>query len=157
MTQSKRASDAGDLDRWVTWLDDAFCIPGTNIRIGLDAIVGFLAPGAGDVLTGLASVAVLIAAVRRGVPRVILLRMIVNIAIDVAIGWVPIVGDVADVMWRSNRKNLDLLERHEDPDRPATAGDWAVVLGAIAAILTAVAIPLAITGGLIAWLWKAGG
>jgi hypothetical protein len=76
------------------------------------------------------------------VPRVVQLRMLLNIGIDVVIGIVPFIGDVADVFWKSNTKNLALLERHAAAPRPATAADWAFVVAVIAAIIVIAAVPL---------------
>ena len=77
-------------------LDEAFRIPGTQFRFGLDGIVG-LVPGLGDVVAGLLSIVIPVAAWIRGVPYVTLARMGVNLAIGVLIGSIPIVGDVFDV------------------------------------------------------------
>ena len=78
-------------------LDDRFRIPGTDVRFGLDPIIGILFPGIGDAVTGAGSVGLMALALRRGVPRVILFRMILNILVDVLAGSLPIVGDIFDV------------------------------------------------------------
>src|ERR1700760_1560753 len=85
-------------------LDDCFRIPGTEIRFGLDGIVG-LVPAVGDVLTGLASCILIFAAWVRGVPYVTLMRMGVNLALDVVIGAIPFLGDAFDIAWKANRRN----------------------------------------------------
>ena len=104
-----RREEVERVGKVVRWLDDAVRIPGTKFGIGLDALLGFLLPGVGDAVTGAVSLTVLTTAARRGVPRVVLARMLLNVIIDVVGGLVPIVGDVFDVMWRSNTKNLALL------------------------------------------------
>lgn len=131
------------LRRWVALLDDAVRVPGTNIGIGLDALLGLLIPGAGDTLSALGSLALLGVALRRGVPTVVLLRMVVHIAIDALVGTLPIAGDIFDVFFRANRRNLELLERHTSgPTRPPTKVDYAIVaLGGILA-LAAIVLPL---------------
>src|SRR6266849_7791911 len=92
-------------------LDDALLIPGTRIGVGLDAILGFLFPTLGDAATGLASLSLLVLALQRRVPKVVLGRMVFNILLDTLLGSIPIAGDVFDLFWRSNRRNLELIQR----------------------------------------------
>lgn len=99
------------LQRLVSLSDDEFRIPGTQVRFGLDPIIGALAPGLGDALTATLAVSLVYVAWQRGVPTGALLRMLGNIALDAAVGSIPALGDVFDVAYRSNRKNLDLLQR----------------------------------------------
>jgi len=124
-------------------LDEAFRVPGTNVRFGWDPIVG-LVPWAGDLVTALVSCAILVQAHQMRIPRVVQLRMLLNIMVDVLVGVVPFVGDVADVFWKSNTKNFDILERHAAEVRPATAGDWLFVVGIVAAVLTMALVPLVV-------------
>jgi hypothetical protein len=91
-------------------LDDFLRIPGTQIRFGLDGIIGLI-PGVGDVIGAMASWIIILAAWLRGVPRVTLLRMLANVAIETVVGTVPILGDAFDIAWKANRKNFALLER----------------------------------------------
>ena len=113
-------------------LDEAFPIPGTSIRFGLDALVG-LVPGFGDVLAGLFSLVIPLAAWIRGVPYVALVRMTANLAIGVLVGSIPILGDAFDIAWKVNRRNYRLLTRHLSEPRRHTWRDWAflVVLAAV--------------------------
>ena len=99
------------LERIVRLSDDEFRIPGTQIRFGLDPIIGAIAPGLGDALTASLAVSLIYVAWRRGVPSGVLLRMLGNIALDALVGSIPALGDVFDVAYRSNRKNLDLLQQ----------------------------------------------
>lgn len=94
---------------------------------GLDAITGFVFPGAGDVVTGTMSFAVLATALREGVPTIILLRMLLNLGVDVVVGIFPIVGDLFDLLWRANRKNLDLVERYRGGKEKPSGADYAIV------------------------------
>lgn len=94
-------------------LDDAVRIPGTDYRIGADAIVGAL-PVAGDAVTGAVSLYIVAEAARLGVPPAVLGRMLLYVGADVAIGSVPVLGDVADVAFKSSRWNVSLLEKHLD-------------------------------------------
>jgi hypothetical protein len=131
-------------------LDEAFRVPGTRIRFGWDALAG-LVPWAGDVLTALMGVAMLIAAHRMRVPGIIQVRMLFNLAIDLVIGLVPFAGDLADVFWKANTKNMLLLERHAASPLPATAGDWWYVAGMTAVVFSMAALPLL----LVYWLVSA--
>jgi hypothetical protein len=131
-------------------LDEAFRVPGTRIRFGWDALAG-LVPWAGDVLTALMGVAMLIAAHRMRVPGIIQVRMLFNLAIDLVIGLVPFAGDLADVFWKANTKNMLLLERHAASPMPATAGDWWYVAGMTAVVFSMAALPLL----LVYWLVSA--
>jgi hypothetical protein len=99
------------LDFLASVLDSAILIPGTNIRFGADAVIG-LVPGIGDAITTALSAWIVYEAHRHGVPRHVLVRMIGNVAIDGLVGAVPLVGDVFDVMWRANRRNMRLLRQH---------------------------------------------
>jgi uncharacterized protein DUF4112 len=137
--------------RW--WLDEAFRVPGTSIRFGWDPIIG-LVPWAGDLLTALLACAIVLHAHRMRLPRIVQLRMLLNIAIDLVVGAVPVVGDAADVVWKSNSMNMALIERHAAEVRPASAGDWLFVGGVIAAILAVAAVPLLVMYWLVSSMIK---
>jgi hypothetical protein len=92
-------------------MDGAFVLPGTNIRLGLDAIIG-LVPVAGDVIAGLISSYLIWEARRLGAPKWLIARMMANTLLDTAVGSIPVVGDAFDVMFRANMKNMGLLRRH---------------------------------------------
>ncbi|MBB6146417.1 hypothetical protein HNQ77_004389 [Silvibacterium bohemicum] len=129
-----------NLDLLAHILDDWFRIPGTSIRFGIDGIIGLI-PGLGDILAGLASCIIVVAAWFRGVPYVALVRMVVNLAIDVLIGAIPILGDAFDIAWKANRRNYALMTRHLRQPRRHTWKDY-VFLGAIVLTLAAIfAIP----------------
>jgi hypothetical protein len=133
--------DLGSLRTLQRLLDEAFRVPGTRIRFGWDAIVGLI-PWAGDVLTALLGVAILVSAHRMRVPGIVQVRMLLNLAIDLLIGLVPFAGDVVDVFWKANTKNMTLLERHAASPMPATAGDWWFVTGLTALVFSMAALPL---------------
>lgn len=97
--------------RLVRLLDDAIRVPFTNFRIGLDPIIG-LFPGIGDFAGAVLSGLVLLQALRLGAPSSLLLNIAFNIVMDHAIGSIPLFGDVFDAVFKVNRRNLDLLERH---------------------------------------------
>jgi hypothetical protein len=131
-------------ERLVALLDDRFRIPGTELRFGLDPIIGILFPGLGDAVTGAGSIGLLALALRRGVPRIVILRMVLNIAIDALAGSLPFVGDVFDVAFKANRRNLDLLIEHEAPGSKATPWDYAVVILGVSVAILSIVIPLAV-------------
>jgi hypothetical protein len=98
--------------RWLSnLLDERYRIPGTRYRIGLDGLLGFL-PGIGDTIGTLLSLYILVEAVRLGIPRTTLLRMVANIGLDTVVGAVPLVGDVFDIVWKANKKNAALLSAY---------------------------------------------
>jgi hypothetical protein len=99
------------LDMLAALMDTAFVVPGTNIRFGLDAMIG-LVPGIGDAATTLISLYIVHEARALGAPRTLIARMLANVALDATIGAVPLVGDVFDVAWRANRRNFTLLRNH---------------------------------------------
>ena len=115
-------------------MDDLFRVPVLGWRFGLDALIG-LVPGLGDTSTALVSFYILAAAVRYRVPKITLLRMGLNIGIDYVVGALPVVGDLADAWWKSNRKNLELLQKRAtvsaEEARSGKASDWLFVGGII--------------------------
>ena len=97
--------------RRLAWLLDAsFRLPGTRFRFGLNGLLG-LAPVAGDALLGLVSLYIVWEARRLGAPSPLLARMLGNVAVEVVGGSVPVLGDVFDMAFKANLRNLDLLER----------------------------------------------
>lgn len=99
-------------------LDTAIAIPGTRYRFGLDAIIG-LVPGIGDAIGAIFSIYIIFQAARLGVPKATLARMIGNVGVDTIVGEIPLLGDLFDVGFKSNIRNLSLIERHVQ--RPAAA------------------------------------
>ena len=95
----------------VRLMDCALRIPGTNIRFGADAALGLL-PGVGNLATTLVSAFIVYEARRLGVSRLTMLRMAGNVGLDTLIGAVPLAGNVADVFFRANRRNVELLRQH---------------------------------------------
>ena len=136
-----------NLDLLAHLLDDWFRVPGTSILFGLDGIIG-LVPGLGDILAGLASCIIVIAAWFRGVPYVTLLRMVVNLGLDVLIGAIPILGDAFDIAWKANRRNYELMKKHLREPHRHTWKDYAF-LGVLVATLMALFLVPAI---LLVWL-----
>jgi hypothetical protein len=92
-------------------LDSAFQIPGTRYRFGIDALIG-LVPGIGDAISAVFSMFIVFQAARLGAPRATLTRMMGNVALDTIVGEIPLLGDLFDAGWKSNNRNLALLENH---------------------------------------------
>lgn len=132
-----------NLERLAWLLDEAIPIPGTGFRIGIGPLIG-LVPGLGDVLSGLISCLIPLAAWLRGVPYITLVRMLANIGIDVAIGIVPIFGDAFDFAWKPDQRNLRLLRRHLEEPHRHTWRDWLFLLLLAAAILALFAVCLGV-------------
>jgi hypothetical protein len=146
MNDPTRAADAAGLDllrRWVKLLDDRFRIPGTNIRFGIDPLIGLI-PGLGEATSPVFTVALLVQGVRMRVPRVVLARMVVHAGVDALLGVIPFAGNVVDVFWRANRRNLTLLERHARPGVPPTRADYVFIWAAVAFIVLLAAIPIVV-------------
>ena len=99
------------LESLTRWLDSRFRIPGTNIRFGLDGLIGLI-PGIGDSVTAAISLVLLREGIKKGIPARTLARMAFNLGLDWGIGAIPLVGDVYDFFWKSNTRNLRLLRRH---------------------------------------------
>ncbi len=134
--QSRTADE--HLDHIASVLDDMFRIPGTRIRFGLDAIVGWI-PGLGDAIAGIASFIIVFAAWQRRAPLITLTRMVLNVVLEMSLGAIPVVGDLFHVAWKCNRRNYRLLMRVKQTPGVHTWRDWLFVV-LIAATVAAVAM-----------------
>lgn len=123
-------------------LDSAVRIPGTNVRFGLDALLG-LVPGLGDVAGAAMGSYLVLLGSRLGAPKPVLVRMVLNVALDTLAGVIPVAGDLFDVAWKANTRNMALLERHIE--RPAATKKSSSLF--VIAIIAALAL-LAV-GGLV--------
>jgi len=146
------------LPHWVHLMvgvsDDGIRIPGTRVRLGLDALLGALLPGAGDALGGVTSATLMYVAWRRGAPRDLLVKMLGNAAMDIGLGSIPVVGDLFDVGFHANRRNLTLLEdflRSRSRRAAASKASAFLIFGLLGLMMA-----LAIAGmvGLAIWLWR---
>lgn len=111
-----RADTVARLDALATLMDSAITVPGTRFRFGLDALIG-LVPGIGDLASALISSYIVWEARQLGLPRWKIARMVGNVALDTTVGAIPLVGDVLDVFYKSNRRNLKILRDHLDRER----------------------------------------
>jgi hypothetical protein len=135
------------LRRWAVLLDSAFRVPGTRIRFGLDAIIGLI-PGVGDLSTPVFAAMILLQAVRMRLPLVVQARMVLNAAIDMVLGLVPVLGDLVDIGWKANLRNLALLERHARPGVAPARADYIFVTICLVLLALIAIVPII----LIAWL-----
>jgi hypothetical protein len=108
---ASRADRVARIDALAQLLDSAFVLPGTNIRFGIDALIG-LVPGIGDLISTALSLFIVREARALGAPRWMVARMLGNVAFDTVVGAVPLLGDVADVAFRANRRNVAMLRKH---------------------------------------------
>jgi hypothetical protein len=129
-------------------LDSAMVVPGTSLRFGLDPILG-LFPGLGDLVSPLFTIGVIWQARDLGIPRVVQLRMIFNVAIDTLVGMIPLAGDLFDFAWKANDMNLALLERHAYEEHPPSRGDWLFVAAMTVVLLVLAVIPFLLLGWLL--------
>jgi Domain of unknown function (DUF4112) len=137
------------LDYVAALLDDIFRIPGTKIRFGLDALIGWV-PGVGDAMTGIASFLIVFASWRRGAKAVTLVRMVANVLLETAIGAIPVAGDVFHIVWKANRRNYRLLLREKEEPGANTKRDWMFLAVLLFAVIAAAVIPIAI----LIWLLR---
>ena len=139
---SKQKSAVANVETMAKWMDSRFTIPGTNIRFGLDALVGLI-PGAGDFATLAISGYMITILAKNGASGFVVARMALNIVIDALLGSVPILGDIFDVAFKANIRNMKLMQEHYVEDRHK-GGAWKVIVPTLL-VLTL------IIGGL-AWL-----
>lgn len=141
------------LQRFATLMDEQFAIPGTRVRVGLDALLG-LVPGVGDAGGAILSAWIIVGALRHHVPASQIMRMALAVAVDTVVGAVPVLGDIFDVLFKENVGNVELLLRHRDPTRPPRSafGIW-LAAAAIAAFLIALfMVTLLALGRGFSWL-----
>lgn len=135
-------------------LDNAITIPGTQVGIGIDPILGLL-PIGGDFLGVMFSCYIILEAARLGVSRATLGRMVVNVIIDGLVGAIPVFGDFFDVAWTANNHNLKLLEEHlKFPTQQKSADKWFIIAVFIGLLLISIAL-VALPVILIRILWNA--
>ncbi|HMU34798.1 MAG TPA: DUF4112 domain-containing protein [Pyrinomonadaceae bacterium] len=139
------------LDNLSRYLDGLFRIPGTGWRFGLDALIGLI-PNIGDTLTFLPSMYILFSGVRYGVPKITLLRMALNIAIDYLVGMIPFLGDAFDFVWKSNKKNMDLIRTRATGRGKGTRSDYLFIFGLIGTLLLLLVASIVASGLILFWV-----
>ena len=139
----------------LAWLlDNSIRLPGTDFRIGLDALLG-LFPVLGDAVGVVLSGYIVHEAGRLGAPSAILFRMVVNIAIEGLIGSVPFAGDIFDAAWKANQRNVDLLNEYLDRPAKAAAATRIYVFFLLAMMALLVLMISMLAYFLVNWVWGA--
>ena len=147
-----RKKNGRHLNQLAWFLDNSISLPGTQYKVGADALIGLI-PGIGDGIGTLLSSYILVAAARMGVPKKILLQMSYNIAVETIIGLIPFLGDAFDMVWKANMRNVQLLDAYpENPGKTTTSSRF-FLFGLIAA-LTFIFLLISVIGFFILrWLW----
>ena len=140
--------DDAHLDLLSHLLDDFIRIPGTPIRFGLDGIIGFF-PGIGDILGGLASSIIILAAWKRGISKVTITRMVLNVAIETGVGALPVVGNLFDIGWRANRRNYALLTGASAEPGRHKSSSWLFVAAICLALALLMVLPMLLFGWIL--------
>jgi hypothetical protein len=155
-----QAGDLARLEALARLMDSAFQVPGTPVRVGLDGVLGLI-PGAGDTVSAVMSVFILYEARRLGISRLTLNRMAANILLDAVVGTIPFAGDVFDVYWKANNRNVELLRRHLESSTSSAVlsprkSDWLFFLGLLSLLTAIIALGLTLAYVVIRWLFTAG-
>jgi Domain of unknown function (DUF4112) len=137
-TRPDEGADMESLDRLARVLDDFIRIPFLNIRVGLDPILG-LVPWVGDTLTSLISLYLIGSAIQYRAPKVVIMRMAMNVAFDYLLGIIPFVGDASDFFVKSNRWNVNLLRRYARERRRPSLSDYLFVTAVIGSLVLLIA------------------
>lgn len=140
------------LDDLAFYLDGLFRVPGTGWRFGLDALIGLI-PNVGDTITSFASFYILVAGVRYGVPKITLLRMAFNIAVDYLVGSIPVIGDAFDFFWKSNRMNMDLIRTRAAGLGKGKTSDYIFVFGLIGLLILILIGSIIASGFILYWIF----
>ena len=139
------------LEQLARLLDSSFRIPGTSFQMGLDSLIGLI-PGIGDTTGGIVSTYIIWQAARMGVPRVVLMRMGINVVFDSILGAIPIVGDIFDIAFKANRKNVQLLSNYYQSPRAAVERNTVSIALIATSIMVVIGLVIWLTVKLFAWL-----
>ncbi len=152
--QSLNSKKINSLRRLSQLLDNAIGIPGTKYRFGLDPILGLI-PGGGDTIAGALGAYIIIEAARMGIPRKVLGKMIGNILFDSLVGTVPVLGDLFDVAWKANARNMTLLESNLSVDQQEQNRKSDLIFLILLTVLLLIIVVgfAALTFVIIRWLW----
>jgi len=134
-------------------LDNAIPIPGTKYRIGLDPILGLI-PGGGDLISSIFAGYVVFKSAQMGVPQETLVKMATNIVFDTVAGTVPVAGDLLDVAWKANVKNIDLLDAHLGSPEQGKKADWLFVAALLLGLMLIVGGVIFLSVMLFGWLFQ---
>ncbi|MEG4013408.1 MULTISPECIES: DUF4112 domain-containing protein [unclassified Microcoleus] len=134
-------------------LDNAIPIPGTRYRIGLDPILGLI-PGGGDLVGSIFAGYVVFKSAQMGVPQETLIKMAANIVFDTVAGTVPVAGDLLDVAWKANVKNIELLDAHLGSPEPGKKADWLFVAALLLGLTLIIGGVIFLSVMLLGWLFQ---
>lgn len=152
--------EKGELEvvkRIAKYMDELVTIPGAKLKIGLDPIIGLI-PGVGDAASAAIGAYLIRAANRLGVPAIVQMRMLLNVFIDAVIGFVPIIGDYLDVLYKANAKNARLVQEAVEHRESTTRSSWFTFIGVLTLFFAIVIGGIVGTVFLVKWAWlHAGG
>ncbi len=134
-------------------LDKAIPIAGTKWTIGLDPILGLI-PGGGDTIAGILSAYIIWESARMGLNRKVIGQMVANVLLDSLVGSVPVVGDVFDVTWKANVRNIELLEHHLNYTPENKKVNRLFLIGLSLVLILIVGGFTLLTLTIVTWLWK---
>ncbi|MEZ2248685.1 DUF4112 domain-containing protein [Microcoleus sp.] len=154
-TNKSHVASLRRLRRISNLLDNAIPIPGTKYRIGLDPILGLI-PGGGDLISSIFAGYVVFKSAQMGVPQETLVQMAANIVFDTVAGTVPVAGDLLDVAWKANVKNIELLDAHLGSPEPAgKKADWLFVAALLLGLALIVAGLIFLSVLFFGWVFRA--
>jgi Domain of unknown function (DUF4112) len=140
--------------KWLAYImDEVVRVPGTKFRFGLDPLLGLI-PGVGDTSSALVSAFAMIQAVRLGVPKVLLMRMALNVLVNEVIGVIPVIGDAFSFWFKSNARNYEIIKTHRLGSSAPSRSDWAFVIAILAALGLIVCVGIALTFLVLAMLGR---
>ena len=142
------------LDRMAWFLDNSIKIPGINYRIGMDGLIGLI-PGIGDATGTLLSMYILAEGARARLPKSVLVRMAWNIILDSLIGAIPVVGDLFDVTWKANARNVRLMKAYSHASHRTVKQSRWFVGGIVAAMILVIFLTCLLAFFLVRLLWAA--
>lgn len=140
------------LDKLARLMDSKFKIPGTNFRFGLDPIMSFI-PGAGDV-AGVAVSGVMVAYMAKyGASRALIIRMLINVALDAIVGAIPVLGAVFDAFYKANNRNMKLMHEHYEEGKHTGKGTG-LLIGTIVALFVILGVTIWLAAMVFSWIWN---
>ena len=140
MTRDNDRRAPADLEALAWLMDNSIPIPGTGgRRVGLDAIIGFV-PGLGDLVSSGATLFVIVRAAGHGLPRITVVRMLLNLGLDLVVGAIPVLGDAFDLWFKANTRNLGIMRRYLEHPGTSTRNEWLVILALVGVLIAIVAV-----------------
>jgi hypothetical protein len=151
---SGRTDRMAEIRRWSRLLDSQFTFPGTNFKFGLDPLIGLFLPGLGSVGTAIMSLVLISTMRKHGASGHVVVRMLLNVALDTVVGAIPILGNIFDFTFRANDRNVELLRQHYEEGRHQGSGKG-LIAAVVAGFLAVCGLIVWGVVAMIAWLWHA--